>query len=99
MMLEIMIKPRKKVSGTILTLPLPTLSLLCSGCGRAPSFDIIGSFFPVWMVCIAIAVVLAFVVRYFLLRAKLETEVGPLALFYPSTVILFTSLLWLIFFR
>ena len=99
MMLEIMIKPRKKVSGTILMLSLPALCLLCSGCGRAPSFDIIGSFFPVWMVCIAIAVVLAFVVRYFLLRAKLETEVGPLALFYPSTVILFTSLLWLIFFR
>jgi hypothetical protein len=99
MMLEIMIKPYKKISCKILTLSLPALSLLCSGCGRAPSFDIIGSFFPVWMVCIAIAVVLAFVVRYFLLRAKLETEVGPLALFYPSTVILFTSLLWLIFFR
>ena len=99
MMLEIMIKPCKKVSGKILTLSLPALCLLCSGCGRAPSFDIIGSFFPVWMVCIAIAVILAFVVRYFLLRAKLETEVGPLALFYPSTVILFTSLLWLIFFR
>ena len=100
MMLEIMIKLYKKVPGTLRTLSLPVvLSLLLSGCGRAPSFDIIGSFFPVWMVCIAIAVVLAFVVRYFLLRAKLETEVGPLALFYPSTVILFTSLLWLIFFR
>ena len=73
--------------------------ILLSGCGRAPSFDIIGSFFPVWMVCVAIAVVLAFVVRYFLLRAKLEQEVGPLALFYPSVVILFTSLLWLTFFR
>jgi hypothetical protein len=51
------------------------------------------------MICIAVAVVLAFVVRYFLLRARLESEVGPLALFYPSAVILFTSLLWLIFFR
>jgi hypothetical protein len=95
-----MIRPCKKVSSTLLTLSLPTaLSLLLSGCGRAPSFDIIGSFFPVWMICLAIAVVLAFVVRYFLLRAKLETEVGPLALFYPSAVILFSCLLWLIFFR
>ncbi len=100
MMLEVMIRSCKKMPGILLKISLPAaLSLLCSGCGRAPSFDIIGSFFPVWMVCIAIAVVLAFVVRYFLLRAKLETEVGPLALFYPSTVILFTSLLWLIFFR
>jgi hypothetical protein len=100
MMLEVMIWSCKKLPSALLKMPqLAALSLLCSGCGRAPSFDIIGSFFPVWMVCIAIAVVLAFVVRYFLLRAKLETEVGPLALFYPSAVVLFTSLLWLIFFR
>jgi YtcA family len=78
---------------------LATLSPLCTGCGRAPSIDIIGSFFPVWMVCLAVAVVLAFALRYLLLRFKLESEVGPLALFYPSAVIFFTSLLWLIFFR
>ncbi len=73
--------------------------LLCSGCNHAPSIDIIGSFFPVWMLCLSIAVVLAFVVRHFLVRFNLDSEVGPVALFYPSVVILFTSLLWLIFFR
>jgi hypothetical protein len=78
---------------------LLAVCLLCSGCNHAPSIDIIGSFFPVWMLCLAIAVVLTFVVRYFLVRFKLDTEVGPVALFYPSVVILFTSLLWLIFFR
>jgi len=78
---------------------IATLSLVfAAGCGRAPSIDVIGSFFPVWMLCVAIAVVLTFGVRYLLLRYKLETEVGPLAIFYPSAVILFTSLLWLIFF-
>ena len=74
-------------------------TLCCTGCSRAPSIDIIGSFFPVWMVCLVLAIVFAFGVRYLLLRYKLEQEVGPLALFYPSAVILFTSLLWLIFFR
>ncbi|MBB5328736.1 YtcA family lipoprotein [Tunturiibacter gelidoferens] len=73
--------------------------LVCSGCNHAPSIDIIGSFFPVWMLCLAIAVALAFVVRHFLVRFNLDSEVGPVALFYPSVVILFTSLLWLIFFR
>jgi YtcA family len=73
--------------------------LLCAGCGRAPSVDIIGSFFPVWMVCLSIAIVLTFVVHSLLLRFHLETEVGPVALFYPSVVILLTCLLWLIFFR
>lgn len=78
---------------------LLALCLLCAGCHHAPSIDIIGSFFPVWMLCLSIAVVLAFVVRHFLVRFKLDSEVGPVALFYPSVVILFTSLLWLIFFR
>jgi hypothetical protein len=76
-----------------------TVCLVCSGCNHAPSIDIIGSFFPVWMLCLAIAVALAFVVRHFLVRFNLDSEVGPVALFYPSVVILFTSLLWLIFFR
>jgi YtcA family len=76
-----------------------SLCLLCSGCDHAPSIDIIGSFFPVWMLCLSIAVALAFVVRYFLVRFKLDSEVGPVALFYPSVVVLLTSLLWLIFFR
>jgi len=72
---------------------------LSTGCGRAPAIDIVGSFFPAWMICLTAGVILAFVVRYFLLRYRLETEVGPLALFYPCAVILFTSLLWLIIFR
>ena len=81
------------------TVAILELSLILAGCSRAPSVDIIGSFFPVWMVCLAAAVVLTFVVRYLLLRFKIERDVGPLALFYPSSVVLFTSLLWLIFYR
>jgi YtcA family len=79
---------------------LPTAaSLLSLGCSRAPSVDIIGSFFPVWMVCLTIAIILAACLRLLLLRFRLESEVGPLALFYPSAVVLFTCLLWLILFR
>jgi hypothetical protein len=73
--------------------------LLLAGCGHAPNIDIIGSFFPVWMLCLAIAIPLTFVARFALVRFHLENEVGPLALFYPCVVVLFTSLLWLIFFR
>ena len=86
----------KQLGGAVLTFGL---SLVCVGCGRAPSIDIIGSFIPVWMLCLALAVVLTFGVRYLLLRYKIEQEVGPLAVFYPSSVVLLTSLLWLVFFR
>jgi hypothetical protein len=80
-------------------LRLMALCLFCTGCNHAPSIDIIGSFFPVWMLCLLVSIVLAFAVRYLLVRYELETEVGPVALFYPCLVVLFTCLLWLIFFR
>jgi len=71
----------------------------CTGCGRAPSFEIIGSFLPVWMLCLAVAIVITFVARSLLVRYHLETEVGPPALFYPCVVVLSSCLLWLIFFQ
>jgi len=75
------------------------LAFACAGCQRAPSIDVVGSFLPVWMLCLTVAIALSFLVRYFLLRYHTESEVGPLALFYPCVVILFTCTLWLVFFR
>jgi hypothetical protein len=75
------------------------VGLLCAGCSRAPSIDVIGSFFPAWMVCIIVAVALAFVVRYVLLKFQLESEVGHLGLFYPCVVIFLACGLWLFLFR
>lgn len=75
------------------------ICLMCSGCSRAPSVGIIGSFFPVWMICLATGVVVAFIARALLLRYSLENQVQPLWVFYPCGVILCTCLLWLIFFR
>jgi hypothetical protein len=74
-------------------------ALPLTGCGRAPSVDVLGSFFPVWMFCLTIAIVLTFAVHFVLARCRLDTEVGPPALFYPCVVILFTSVLWLAFYR
>jgi hypothetical protein len=75
------------------------LTSMLAGCARAPSVDILGSFFPIWMVCVGVAVILAFLVRKLLVRSKIESHVGPVALFYPSLVVLLSCLLWLIFFR
>jgi hypothetical protein len=75
------------------------VSFLLTACGRAPSVDIIGSFFPVWLVCLTLGVVLTFVGRFILVKLKLESEVGPLAIFYPSLLALITGILWLTLFR
>ena len=73
--------------------------LVFSGCSRAPSVSIIGSFFPVWMICLFAGIILAFFVRLVMLRYRLETEVRPLVLFYPCIVTLSACVLWLLFFR
>jgi hypothetical protein len=78
---------------------IAALSSVLTGCARAPSLDVLGSFFPVWMVCLTAAVILTFLARNVLVRSKLESHLGPVALFYPSLVVLFSCLLWLIFFK
>jgi len=72
------------------------LPLLVSGCSRAPSFDIVGSFFPAWLLCLVIGILLAALARWLLLRQQIAV-VWPI-LVYPSLVALFTFLFWLTFF-
>ncbi len=84
--------PRSLAYAAATCLPL-------AGCRHAPEVNIIGSFLPAWMICLMAGVILAFVVRYLLVRYRIESEVGPLALIYPCVVIFFTCLLWLILFR
>jgi YtcA family len=75
-------------------LPLATLSL--TSCGRAPSFDILGSFFPAWLVCFVVAILLTVLSRE-LLRRYVEI-VWPIVI-YPSLTALFAFALWLSLFR
>jgi hypothetical protein len=75
------------------------VSVTVTSCSQAPSVEIVGSFFPIWMVCLTIAVILTFFARKVLVRLRLESEAGPVALFYPSMVVSFSCLLWLLLFR
>jgi hypothetical protein len=70
--------------------------LLLTSCGRAPSFDILGSFFPAWLVCLAVAILLTVLSRE-LLRRYVEI-VWPIVV-YPSLTAFFTFALWLTMFR
>jgi len=76
--------------------PLLLVAPLLSSCSRAPSVDILGSFFPAWLVCFIAAIVLTALARLALLRWRVKPAL-PL-LVYPSLAALFTFLLWLIFF-
>ncbi len=70
--------------------------LLLASCSRAPSVDILGSFFPAWLVCFAAAVLLTVLSHFVLLRLRMKIQLPVLA--YLSLTALFTFALWLIFF-
>jgi len=74
---------------------IPALLFLV-GCGRAPAFDILGSFFPSWMVCLVPAIILT-VLSLALLRRYVE--IAWPVLVYPSLTALFAFALWLVLFR
>ncbi len=71
--------------------------LFAGGCTRAPSFDILGSFFPAWLLCFVISIPLTFLGRWILLRLGIPL-IFPV-LVYPSLAALFTFALWLALFR
>lgn len=72
--------------------------LFATGCSRAPSFNVLGSFFPAWILCGVIGIVLTVIVRVFFVRAKLEQELTPLIVVYPCIALFFTFATWLLFF-
>jgi hypothetical protein len=64
-----------------------------------PQINVIGSFFPSWMLCAVIGIVVTLVARRLLVRAGIDPYVGPRALVYPSLAVLVTLVLWVAFFR
>jgi hypothetical protein len=72
--------------------------LLLAGCSRAPSFNILGSFFPSWILCGVIGILLTVGSRLWFVRIRLEEQLSPLILVYPCLAAFFTFTLWLLFF-
>jgi hypothetical protein len=72
---------------------------LAAGCQRAPAFNIEGSFFPGWVVCVVFGIIFAVCIRGLLSHSDLEREVMPPILVYPCVALSFALTIWLIFFR
>lgn len=77
-------------------LVLLLLAPLLGGCTRAPSVEVLGSFFPAWLVCFILGIALTACVR--LAVSRLHFRVAFPVLLYPSLAAFFTFALWLIFF-
>ena len=75
-----------------------TACALLTGCQGAPSYSILGSFFPVWLFCAIVGVLFSFLLHLLLVRLELHEQLSPPLLVYPAMAISFALLLWLLFY-
>ena len=77
-------------------------NLLWAGCrtdAHSPTVDVLGSYFPAWMVCMVIGLTLTLVARQLFIGFKLDTHLRPAPLVYLCLMIFFTLAVWLLFFQ
>jgi YtcA family len=68
------------------------------GCQNAPSVSIAGSFFPDWIFCCLIGILLAIAVYRLFVALKMEGEVEPAVLIYPCIALSSAVTVWLLIF-
>lgn len=66
---------------------------------HAPAFNILGSYFPAWMLCAFAGIFFAVVLRLIVIRLKAEDYIRPAVLTYPCAAACCTFTLWLLLFR
>jgi hypothetical protein len=82
----------------LFSVALSLTAFLVLGCSRNPNVEIVGSYFPGWMLSLATSVVLTLVAHSLLRKQGLDRTIGHPAIIYPGMVVLFTCLFWLCFF-
>ena len=80
-------------------LALAILSLALTGCRVGPSIDVLGSFFPAWMLALVIGLVITGLVRQLFIATDLHAYLRPRGLVYACLIILSTLTTWLLFLR
>lgn len=79
-----------------LLVPVQLSLVLLTGCGAAPSFPVVGSYFPAWLACGVIGVIAAIVARIVFVSTGL-VDVVPLQLYVCTAIgILVACLIWLV---
>jgi hypothetical protein len=66
---------------------------------RSPTIDILGSYFPAWMICIVSGLALTLLTRWIIRAYHLERYASPAPLIYPCLTIIYTFLTWIVFYQ
>ena len=74
-------------------------ALLLAGCAHSPTLDVLGSYFPAWMVCIVLGLVLTVITRQLLVGFKLNVHLRLAGLVYVCLTVQWTLAVWLLCFK
>ena len=64
-----------------------------------PTIDILGSYFPAWMICIVSGLTLTLVAHWIVQMCRLKPYLGPAPLVYSCLMIIFTFATWILFYQ
>ena len=66
---------------------------------RSPTIDILGSYFPAWMVCIVSGLTLTLIAHWIVQICNLKPYLGPAPLIYSCLMIIFTFTTWILLYQ
>jgi hypothetical protein len=66
---------------------------------HSPTVDLLGSYFPAWMVCIISGLTLTLVAHWIVQICHLKPYLGPAPLIYSCLMIIFTFATWILFYQ
>ena len=90
---------RREGEGRALRLRLVSLgALTLGGCALSPSVNILGSFFPAWLISIVTGLVLALIAWRVLIATGVAPHLTPAGLVYPCLAALLIFASWLVLF-
>ena len=66
---------------------------------HSPTVDILGSYFPAWMICIVSGLTLTLIAHWIVQVGGLKPYLGPAPLIYSCLMIIFTFATWIVFYK
>jgi hypothetical protein len=66
---------------------------------NSPTLDVLGSYFPAWMACIVLGLVLTLLTRQLLIGFKLNAHLRVAPLVYVCLLISWTLVVWLVCYK
>jgi hypothetical protein len=85
------------------SLVFPLIAFCMAGCRESgyhsPSVDVLGSYFPAWMISIVIGLALTLISRQLLIVSKINVHLRPAPIVYLSLLAAFTLATWLVLFQ